>query len=62
RIRINKMSNNTFTQNVLKQIIHEFRLIQKNNGKISGKVTVRDYISALAWQKAYAATGAINLG
>ncbi|CAF1453311.1 unnamed protein product [Adineta steineri] len=62
RIRINKMSNNTFTQNVLKQIIHEFRLIQKNNGKISGKVTVRDYISALAWQKAYAAIGAINLG
>ncbi|CAF1212120.1 unnamed protein product [Adineta steineri] len=60
-IRINKMSNITYTQNILKEVINEFHLIQKNNGKISGKITVRDYVTALAWQKAHAATGAINL-
>ncbi len=60
--RIIKMSDNTLTQNILKEVINEFNLIQKNNGQMTGKITVRDYVTALAWQKAYAATGAINLG
>jgi hypothetical protein len=45
----------------LKKVVDEFRLIQNNNGKITGIISVRDYVTALAWQKAYAATGAINL-
>ncbi|CAF1269761.1 unnamed protein product [Adineta steineri] len=60
-IRINKMSNITYTQNILKEVINEFHVIQKNNGQISGKITVRDYVTALAWQKTHAAIGAINL-
>ncbi|CAF4151961.1 unnamed protein product, partial [Adineta steineri] len=60
-IRINKMSNITYTQNILKQVINEFHVIQKNNGQVSGKITVRDYVTALAWQKTHAAIGAINL-
>jgi hypothetical protein len=58
--RISKMANSTFTQTILKEILNEFRLIQNNNGTITGKITVRDYVTALAWQKAYSATSAIN--
>ncbi len=64
--RIAVMSNITFTQNILKEIINEFHTIQKdNNGEINdkfkGKVAVNDYAEALAWQKAYSAIGALNL-
>ena len=61
RKRIEEMKNVAYTK-ILKTVVDEFRFIANNNGKITGKVSVRDYVTALAWQKAYAATGAINLG
>lgn len=55
------MVNLTLTRNVLEGVIKEFHQIQDtNNGKITGKIAVRQYVMALAWQKAYTATGAIN--
>jgi len=53
--------NAAATQNVLREVFKEYQQIQMNNGKITGKVAVKDYVTALAWQKAYAGTGAINL-
>ncbi|CAF1408464.1 unnamed protein product [Adineta ricciae] len=59
--RIIRMSNTTYTQEVLNAVIKEFREIYYNNGKFNGIISVRTYVTALAWQKAHAATGAINL-
>jgi len=59
--RIKKMQDITVTQTVLEKVFNEFLQIQNNNGKITGKISVRDYVTALAWQKAYSATGAIDL-
>ncbi len=60
-IRNEKKLNVTATQNVLRDVFKEFQQIEMNNGKITGKIPVKDYVTALAWQKAYAGTGAINL-
>jgi hypothetical protein len=35
--------------------------MQLKHGKFNRIVAVRDYVSALAWQKAYSASAAINL-
>lgn len=59
--RITRMSNTTYTQEVLDTVIKEFHEIYYNNGKFDGKISVRAYVTALAWQKAHAAVGAINL-
>ncbi len=59
--QIGKLPEVSSTQKVLQEVINEHHSIQNNNGKITGKIAVKDYVTALAWQKAHAAIGAINL-
>ncbi len=63
--RIEVMRKTSVTQTILKNVIDEFHHVEDQSGRIDektiGKVTVRDYVTALAWQKAYSAVGAINL-
>ena len=62
--RIETKTNITVTQIILNDLIREYNLLQVNNENFGvqdiRKVTVRDYARALAWQKAYSGTGAIN--
>ncbi|UJR20043.1 hypothetical protein I4U23_023177 [Adineta vaga] len=61
--RIERMANITYTQNILNGIIKEFyQKYNTNNDKFIGNISVRNYVTALAWQKAHAAVGALNLG
>ncbi|CAF0809917.1 unnamed protein product [Adineta steineri] len=48
-------------QSIIKGIIDEFYGTYMKNETVTGKISVRDYVTVLAWRKAYAATGAINL-
>jgi hypothetical protein len=41
-------------------VIDEFEARYIRNETFQPKVTVRDYVTVLAWRKAYAATGAVN--
>ncbi|CAF3391802.1 unnamed protein product [Rotaria sp. Silwood1] len=59
--RIQKMVNTTWTDMVLVEVLNEYEKIQMNNKIPIGNITVRDYVRALAWRKAYSAAGAINL-
>lgn len=59
RLRIIK--NYYSVELIVKDIINEFNEIYIRNATVQGKVSVRDYATVLAWRKAYAATGAINL-
>jgi hypothetical protein len=63
--RIEKKLNVTVTQTILNDLMTEYRLLEVNSGNFGieniGKVSVRDYARALAWQKAYSGTGAINM-
>lgn len=59
--RILRMASAAHYRQVLNTVIDEFRQIENNHGELRGTVSVRDYVTALAWQKAYAAAGAINL-
>ena len=58
--RMNQILNISYTE-ILQRVISEFRFIEINNVQVSGKISVRNYVKALAWQKAYAATSAIDL-
>ena len=58
--RIAKMISLQNTQAVFKNISKEYDHFRKKKARLGGTVTVRDYVTALAWQKAYSATGAIN--
>ncbi|CAF1423170.1 unnamed protein product [Rotaria sp. Silwood1] len=59
--RIKNMINTTWTDMVLVEVLNEYEEIQMNNEILKGKITVRDYVRALAWRKAYSAAGAVNL-
>ena len=63
--RIETKTNITVTQTILKDLIAEYDILRANDGNFDikriRKVTARDYVMALAWQKAYSGTGAINL-
>ncbi|UJR32604.1 hypothetical protein I4U23_020064 [Adineta vaga] len=59
--RIQVISDYYSAEVIFKKIIEEFNYIHIRNGSIGGDVTIRDYATVLAWRKAYAATGAINL-
>lgn len=59
--RIQQMVKAISNSTALFKVVKEFKKIKIDYDITSGKVTVRDYVRALAWRKAYAATGAINL-
>ncbi|CAF2908976.1 unnamed protein product [Rotaria sp. Silwood2] len=59
--RIKEMVNVSSTDMVLAEVLKEYEKIQINNEIPKGSTTVRDYVRALAWRKAYSATGAIDL-
>jgi len=48
------------TQLILTKTIDEYHQFDQRKRQFTGTVTVRDYVTALAWQKAYSATGAIS--
>jgi len=45
---------------ILTKTIDEYHQFDQRKRQFTGTVTVRDYVTALAWQKAYSATGAIS--
>ncbi|CAF1107437.1 unnamed protein product [Adineta ricciae] len=59
--RIQLITNYYSVEKIFKQVFDEFYQIHFKNRSLVGEVTVRDYVTVLAWRKAYAATGAINL-
>ncbi|CAF0865782.1 unnamed protein product [Rotaria sp. Silwood1] len=59
RIRIIK--NYYSVELIVRRLINQFEAMYTRNETVQEKITVRDYVTVLAWRKAYAATGAINL-
>ncbi|CAF4682141.1 unnamed protein product [Rotaria sp. Silwood1] len=59
--RIKEIVNTSSRDMLLFEVLNEYEKMQTNDGIPNGKTTVRDYVRALAWRKAYSAVGAINL-
>ncbi|CAF1590644.1 unnamed protein product [Rotaria magnacalcarata] len=59
--RIQQILNVTSRDKILFQSLREFETIKVNYNIKESNVSVRDYVTALAWKKSYSATGAINL-
>ncbi|CAF0979232.1 unnamed protein product [Rotaria sp. Silwood1] len=59
--RIKEIVNTSSRDMLLFEVLNEYEKMQTNDGIPNGKTTIRDYVRALAWRKAYSAVGAINL-
>ncbi|CAF3630975.1 unnamed protein product [Rotaria socialis] len=59
--RMQQILNVTSRDKILFETLREFETIKVNYNINESKVSVRDYVIALAWKKSYSATAAINL-